>query len=461
MRYRTTLVLFAALLVLSGVYFGYLKPMAEQRAKVEDFESRFFRSDPAEVDLVRVDAGNGAVEVVRIDGKWKIRLSKEHDADEGMVDKLFDTLSRGRIVKVVGDISDKARFGLDKPGFVLGVAHEEYLDIIKIGDKNPSESGFYASSEKMGKIFLLEREFVKDLYLQPQDLRMKSLYDVQPEGIGKVRVEWASGVLELTRAQAEGWKMSLPIRAKVDAPSIESFISNLSLQKVEAYMDWDPELATNLGEPIRLEIFDKDGASLGAYDAYYWGTEGNRGTLIHSPGSREASRARRDFFEILQRDPSIYMYRKLLPLEPSEVVSLALWSASEGELKLKRNDNVWSINGREVRPGKVESLIEGIGGLEAVRLINEQRALGKPRWRVDLTTTNGGNQWFEVSDFNMDHEVSSSSMFATVEPGKPLTRKVDFLYTRASGLAFGAVASSEDMLSIFNMAWALSNEAEH
>lgn len=452
MRYRTTLTLFVILLALAGGYFLYLKPMAHERQILKDFEARFFRSDQSKVSHISIDTGDGPVEVSRSAGAWRINLNGWHDADRGVIARLFETLSKGRIVKVVGAAGDEARFGLDEPNVILGVAHAGYLDILKIGDKNPAETGFYASSRRLGKVFLVNREFVREISrLTHQDLRMKRLYNVEPGEVLKVRISRAAGNLELARVDGGRWRMLLPLPSATDASYVESFVETLALQEAEGFLPWDPVLAESLGEPMQLEVFGQDGMTLGAYDVYYWGTEGGRGALIHRRGSVEAMRSRREFHALLAADASVYMYRRLLDFGHEEIRSISLWAEGEGEFTIQRAGDVWSADGKRINAQGMSVLIASLADLKAVRLIENDRQLGMPRWRLEVVT-HAGTAWLEVSDFIMDGEVSDSAQFVQVEPGRPITRKVDYLHAHSSRLGFGAIVSSEDIIAVFEMA---------
>ncbi|RME64902.1 MAG: hypothetical protein D6778_07165, partial [Nitrospirae bacterium] len=113
MRFKVTALLLLVALLTGGLYFFYIKPSIEEKRRVEEFEKRFFRADIDGILLFKVDRGRGPVEVIKTKEGWV--MTGNLKVDPGVMKKFLSTLSKGRLIKVVGDKEEKAKFGLDRP----------------------------------------------------------------------------------------------------------------------------------------------------------------------------------------------------------------------------------------------------------------------------------------------------------------------------------------------------------
>ncbi len=446
MKYGSTLFLFILSLVTAGIYFLYIQPMAEEKKIMEDFEKRFFRAETSDIEFIKLDAGRGPVTIVQKESVWRITEPAQYRPDTGVIKKIFRTLSDGRLIKVVGDKDEMERFGFDRTWVVLALGYKGSIDVLRIAGENPSSTGNYAYAERLGKIFLVNKELAVNLNLKPYDLREKRFFLFEPEALGRIRIRKREEMVELVREDG-AWRMISPEVWPGSSDDIKGLIDVLHTQKASAFSPWEEELG-NLPEHLSVELFDTADKSIGNYDVYFWGTEWNKGTLIHNPGSKEAARTRREFWTLLNGDHTRFMYRNLFIIYPETILNLSLLSGHDRYL-IENRDNIWLLNGRPVAGEKIMKLMNILNSWKAVKLVKEDRSPGREQFKIEVTTSEGTKK-VVVSDFNMDHEISGSKMFIPKEPGGPETKKIDYWYSRATDLKSGAVVSSIDIEEIIN-----------
>lgn len=453
MRYRTTVVFFAVAVTLAAAYFLYVGPAMEEKRLIEDFQKRFFLADPRDIDFIRLDAGDGPVDIAQRPSGWMVIRPGEYMADQGVVNKFLETLANGRLLKVVGSAEDAGRFGIEKPQIVIGLAFADKLDVLSIGDRNPASTGYYAYSERLGRVFLVNKEFVKGIYLKLYDLREKRLFHFEPKEIERIRIKRPKDTVELVKRDGS-WRMLSPLAGRVDAREVEGLIEVLFTQKAEEFLERMPEL--DGPEHILLEITGKGDGRIASADVYFWGKGGNRGALVHSPGSEEATRTRRDFWLLLEGESSAFMYRNVLDVDSERVKTIRFSWDGESHLFEKKGGR-WFSNGAAVDADRVASMIKSLNSWKAKKLIREERFLGKKQFRVEVEAE-GGVSTLEVSNFNMDHEVSTSGMFVHIDPGRPGTEKVDYWFARSSNLDYAAIVSSLELKKIKEQIEGLADE---
>jgi hypothetical protein len=453
MKYRSTLSLFLIAISIGVLYFFYIKPHMEEKKVMADFEKKFFRADTADIEFLRIDAGQGPITIHKSGTSWKITKPAEYEPDLGAIESLFKSLSKGRLIKIIGDAEELDAFGFETVHIILSLGYKGTIDVLKIAGESPSAAGHYAFSERLGKIFLVDKEFAEAMNLKPLDLREKRLFTFRPDELGRINIQRKSDTVELEK-RSDGWHMISPLPMRADNYDMGILIDTLHTQKAEAFFDWKPELA-NIERKIFLELHDMKGSSLGKYEIYYWGTEWDKGIVAHQPGLKEALRVRRDFWELFDSSYSSFAYRNLIPIDQKEAQKIRILSG-ERKFVFENQDGHWHYESSPLPDESMIELIDFLKSWKAEKLITENRDLGKDQFILEVEYADSTER-VAVSDFNMDYEVSGARMFAA-RKGTVKKEKIDYLYTRSSNLESSAIVSSIDMINIMNMVRGLSNE---
>lgn len=455
MRYRNSLALFLISVCLAGFYFLYLRPKAEERKQIEDFEKQFFRLDPKELEFIRIETAEGAVDLVRSVSGWTIERPKKYASDMQAIQKMFDSLSKGRLIKVVGSAEDRKNFDLDRPGIIVSLGYAGKTDILEIGGKSPTAKGFYAFNRRFGRVFLVNEEFVRDFNLNLYDLRDKSLFPVDLKEVARIRLKRGKDTLDIEKKD-DVWTMRSPFQGRVSVDDLERLLQTVAVQRAAGFVDWNPDLS-RLPQRISLELFGTGQRLLDSADIIYWGTEGTKGVLVHRSGSAEAARTSRDFFTLLESDASFFRFRNLFDVMADAVTAITV--TEDDKTYTIENKGGWKKNGVPVKEDKVLQLAGLLREMKAVRLLQEKKPLGKTRFVFEVRTGAGLSR-LDVTDFNMDQEVSASTaLFVPVKPGEPKGRKkVDYWYAQSPLLGGGVVVSSLDIEKIVEEVRALDGK---
>lgn len=375
MKFRGTALLAVLTLLLGGFYFLYQLPRSEAKKAAAAFEKRFFRADTALISSIVIENRDGRVEISHGPGGWMIERPQRYRPDEGMIRKILATIAAGQLIKVVGEAAELPQFGFDQPVLSLTLGVGQNRDVLIIGRKNPSDTGYYAYSESLGKIFLVNKELPKDLYLRLYDLREKRLYPaVRAEDIGRIVINRGGKVLEVAFSQG-GWRMGQPIAGPAAAEEVKAFLDALAGQKAEAFIPGEKKSMKAL-QQMSLQLFDLHGHAVVDSRIYYLGTGENEGVVVQTTGDAEGVRTGREFWETLQVEPTDFIERRLFPVETGDITGVSVVKAGERTI-LERQGKRWRKNGSPVDGEKIAVILDFLHNWKATKAAPEKEQGGK------------------------------------------------------------------------------------
>lgn len=454
MRYRTTLVLFIVAAFVGGFYFLHLKPARLEKQAIEDFEKRFFRANQDELRLVRIGFDGGNTDLAR-DDKDAWIVGGRYLPDKAAIGKFFEALSTGRALKVVGGRQDRRKYGFDKPPVTITLGTRIGSDRLEIGAENPAKTGNYAYAESIGKIFLVSGSLAKELRLGLFELREKRFFLYDPKSIGRVVIRREGGSIDIARdgagsdAAGGDWQILSPTKGRAGEAEMESFLETLTSQRAEGFEVWSREYES-LPRRMVVELYDRNMARLDLAELFFWGSEWYKGILVHRGGSSEAARMRREFWNMLEADPSSFMSRNLFGVKADEITRMRIVRTDGKTNLIEKTSFGWRLDGKPVRDRKAAELVDILASWRAKKFLDESGDLGRTQFSVEITTRRGSSR-VDVTNFNMDHEISPGGLgLPSGEKGEG--KKVDFFFARGTAVDRGAVVSSLDIEIITKLA---------
>lgn len=405
MKFRGTLLLVALTLLLAGFYLLYQRPQVEAKKSAAAFEKRFFRADANDIESIIIENREGRVEISHGTQGWLIVKPQRYRPDDGIIRKLLETIATGQLIRMVGDRADLPQFGFDQPVLSLTLGLGSNKEILVVGQKNPTDTGYYAYSESLGKIFLINKELPKELYLRLYDLREKRLYpEISFEEIGRVVINRGEQTLDIAMV-GDVWQLQRPFLSIVAPEEMKTFLSTLAGQKATAYIPWEKAL-DRLPQRMNLQLFDMNGRLLVDHKVYYRGTGENEGVVVHAAGDGEAVQTQREFWELLQVDAMDLMERRLFPRDPASITRISVATGSE-QTVLERKGDRWLKNGSRVAADKMPVILDFITNWKTTKNAQEQKSAVTPRTVIEVSDS-AGVERLTVSDREVNREMSTS-----------------------------------------------------
>ena len=264
MNPKKNLILLLVLVVLGGAYYVYdVKWAAEERA-AEERKVKLLKGID-EKALIRIDVTREEepYQIIRTEKGWRFVKPVDAAVDADEVEKLLDAATKFRERRRIGDVKDRAEFGMDKPRMKITFGLKDKDDIsVEIGDRTPTREFRYAALAKVPEIFTLQLSDIAKFDKTVFSIRDRSIVPVMPESAQKVIVEpQDGGNFTVVRKSKDKWALVKPIEDRADAIDSEGIVSTLRWDKVQRFVEEKPKNLAPYGldKPIlTVRIYTED-----------------------------------------------------------------------------------------------------------------------------------------------------------------------------------------------------------
>jgi hypothetical protein len=350
LRFKGTLILLIISLIIGSVYLLYVLPEMREKKLIAELSSRFFHINPDEIEFLRIQNPKGVFDIARDDDGWIIKSPIVLQTDPETIQKILDTIIKGKIMKVItADIKRMSEFGLDHPRAALSIGFGGRIDELILGDTNPSGTGIYAFARGLKAIFLVGKEIVWFSDIGLYELRSKALFVFDPDIVTGIKIIKKSGEIEMVKDK-NGWYMIKPFSGRADDDEIRDFLLDVLSQRAEEFYDGRVPDASDYPETIRL-LFYSDKNPYKEIDVHYWGTDVKQGVVVYQKGMKYSGRLQRDFWNLINREPSYFRYRNLFDFDIADVGAIKVKKGLSG-YELLRKDKGWYV-GKEPVDSKI------------------------------------------------------------------------------------------------------------
>ncbi|NPV78477.1 MAG: DUF4340 domain-containing protein [Anaerolineae bacterium] len=104
-----------------------------------------------EISLIEISAPDENIIVLKLDStkQWALANSDHDQVAQGKIEELLTTLRTATIISAINNPVDPAVIGLEEPKLSIRLQNTKGETVlIKIGDKTPTDSGYYAQMDE-------------------------------------------------------------------------------------------------------------------------------------------------------------------------------------------------------------------------------------------------------------------------------------------------------------------------
>jgi len=238
LRYRSTILYLAAVLLLLGLYLydthrDKKKEQEEQTAKV------LLGMKADQIEGIILAGGKEAIELQKTEGTdknaWNITAPIHATADSLAIEGLKNRLANLKYTRVIAEKADDlARFGLDGPSFIITYNAGKVSGQLAFGSLTPFEDGYYVNKDKDKRIYLVDKfdkqEFDKDLF----ELRDKRLFTLSPEKVNRFIIDREKDKWTLTRKEGQ-WRFENDENFRVDTQKIDALVRKFARAEATSF----------------------------------------------------------------------------------------------------------------------------------------------------------------------------------------------------------------------------------
>lgn len=245
MHPRRLLSFVVILLVLTAGYF-IVTWQQERRDRQEREARRLMPVKEEEIISIAMRKKDQEIRLVRQDKVWRLEKPLKARADQETVRSQVNLLATLERDRDLGELSDPKAYGLEQPSLVVEVTAKGQTHRLKVGQATPGQLGYYVQRDDEPRLFTLGAA-TKDTLDRPLEAyRDKTLFDLAPEKVSKVRLSTGPSTLELEKTPAGLWRVAGREEFKVRKDRLESFLRFLTLSRVKEFVS-DPPKEPQLG----------------------------------------------------------------------------------------------------------------------------------------------------------------------------------------------------------------------
>lgn len=432
MRFKGTLALLLALVVLSAfVYFYEIKRGGEKR-EAEKRAARLVAIDRdkiVELSLIYPDKTITG----KKDGErgWRIVSPFEATADSAEWDRLagaFADLEREGVIEEKA--SDLGRYGLDKPRLrVQARASDGKSAEVHFGSENPTGSYVYAMAAGRPSVLLLPlfsfNTFNKELLY----LRERAILKFDEFEVKELELRNKHGRVVLAKRGSDWW-LEAPVRLRAAGNEASALLNALSFTRIEHFVDEKPPQNTGLDNPT-IEVSLMAGGDNYRRRLVIGGEapakNGKKQYYARDDSRREIFLVDQEFYDKLNKSQDQLREKALVRFSRFEIDSLEL-AGQKARLVLKKENDNWllSENGRnQIARDKVEELLTALEDAKTERFIDDPKELsiyGLEKPRLTVTLKKGGEKAAHVA-FGLSEKPQGKLVYAKSE-GEDVVRLV-------------------------------------
>ena len=264
MNPKKNLILLLVLVVLGGAYYVYDVKWAAEEREAEERKVKLLKGID-EKTLIRIDVTREEepYQIIRTEKGWRFVKPVDAAVDSDALEKLLEAATKLRERRRIGDVKDRAEFGMDKPRMKITFGLKDKDDIsVEIGDRTPTREFRYAALAKVPEIFTLQLSDIAEFDKTVFSIRDRSIVPVMPESAQKVIVEPQDGSgFTVVRKSKDKWALVKPIEDRADAIDSEGIVSTLRWDKVQRFVEEKPKNLAPYGldKPgLTVRIFTED-----------------------------------------------------------------------------------------------------------------------------------------------------------------------------------------------------------
>lgn len=341
MRFRTTLVLFGVLALLSlGYYFLELKEVEkEAKTKLVSFQEE-------EVSSFSIRRGEKVITLERGENGWRMSEPVGDRADEKEIIALLGNVIRAKTERTLDASGDSlADFGLQNPPiiFTVHLKEKETPFILEVGNTTPAGFSVYARRKGEEKILLAPDTIKTSLEKDAFAFRSKVLLSFAQEAVQAVSLRTDSLHVRLERQEKGKWRITEPVEVAADSGKVSDLLHSLTQDQIQTFPDKPASLKMVGLDPPRGEIrLTLDGGTEATLLLGEREKKEKGGVYARRSGEEQVLVLKETFLKEIPKQVADLRDRTLLALDREKVDTIEL-ETPKGRTVLSKAEDTWRM----------------------------------------------------------------------------------------------------------------------
>jgi len=396
MRWQTTAVLAAILIVLGAFYYVYEVRLGPEREKTEGRKGRVFTAEPADVTEVEIKRPDSTVKLKRETDGWQIVAPVNARGDRGAVDETVSSIVTARMDREIeADPKSLGDYGLDRPAAEVTARLKDGKQIgLTLGAKSPTGVWVYAREAGKPAVFVVGDSVLRDTTRPVAELRDKTVLAFEQREVTGLEIDTRDDKIALESTDGK-WKMTKPRELPADADTVRDFLEKLRAARVKEFAADAPRSLEPFGldKPVRLAIQtgrDKDRATktllVGRVEA------AKKGVYAMRPGESTVMLIPDETWTAIPKNVAVLRDKAIVGFDRDKVTKIEIESP-KGAVTFAKDGDRWKITAPQaLTADQVEAgaVLFKLRDLKAQAFLTDDasgipRYLARPTVRVSIT----------------------------------------------------------------------------
>jgi hypothetical protein len=235
-KFRKTLLLFAAFVILLGIV-AFFDSKGEKKRAADEKMNSLISLNSADVRKASIVKDGETLTFERDEaGPWRLTSPLQAAADDTEVGGFIDALASLRIERVVEkEAKDLAAYEIPTIEVSLWVKGKDAPVRLLIGMENPLDKTLFAKREDDPRVVLLASTLKTTLDKKIFDFRQKDVFKFGVDDVKTVRVRAKNIVWQAQREEAD-WFLKVPVAALAAKGKVDSLLDSLSGLRAKAFV---------------------------------------------------------------------------------------------------------------------------------------------------------------------------------------------------------------------------------
>jgi hypothetical protein len=431
MRWQTTAVLAAILIVLGAFYYVYEIRLGPEREKVESRKGRVFTLEPADVTELELKRADSTVKLKRESDGWQIQAPVNARGDRGAVDETVTSVVTARMDREIeADPKALGDYGLDKPAaeITLRLKDGKQAGLI-LGAKSPTGVWVYAREAGKPAVFVVGDSVLRDTTRPVAEFRDKTVLAFEQRDVTGLELDMRDEKIALEQADGR-WKVTKPRPLPADADTVRDFLEKLRAARVKEFAADAPSSLQPYGldKPVRIDLQtgrDKDRATktllIGRADT------AKKGVYAMRPGESTVMLIPDETWTAVPKNVAVLRDKSVVAFDRDKVATIQIESA-KGAVTLAKDGDRWKISAPQaLAADQVEAgaVLFKLRELKAQAFLTDDasgipRYLAKPTVRVNITEQGASTPRTVLLAPSPEKRGGAASAYAAVEGQGPV-----------------------------------------
>jgi Domain of unknown function (DUF4340) len=431
MRWQTTAVLAAILIVLGAFYYVYEIRLGPEREKVESRKGRVFTLEPADVTELELKRADSTVKLKRESDGWQIQAPVNARGDRGAVDETVTSVVTARMDREIeADPKALGDYGLDKPAaeITLRLKDGKQAGLI-LGAKSPTGVWVYAREAGKPAVFVVGDSVLRDSTRPVAEFRDKTVLAFEQREVTGLEIDTRDDKIALEQAEGR-WKLIRPRPLPADTDMVRDFLEKLRAARVKEFAADAPISLQPYGldKPVRIDLQtgrDKDRATktllIGRADT------AKKGVYAMRPGESTVMLIPDETWTAVPKNVAVLRDKSVVAFDRDKVATIQIESA-KGAVTLAKDGDRWKISAPQaLAADQVEAgaVLFKLRELKAQAFLTDDasgipRYLAKPTVRVNITEQGASTPRTVLLAPSPEKRGGAASAYAAVEGQGPV-----------------------------------------